>query len=235
MRRGPEAFRFLRESRHTGKIVLRVPQPLDPAGTVLITGGTGGLGALLAHHLAAEHGVRHLLLVSRSGSKAKGAKELKASLKELGCQARIVACDVTDRTALAKLLDAIPEEHPLSAVIHAAGVLDDGVIESLDGERLTRVLAPKVDAAINLHELTTRLELSEFIFSPRSPPPWAAPGRATTRPPTPSWTRWPTSPRAGAGGDLPGVGSVGESHLDDRRSSRGRSRALRAPGPGLAL
>ena len=178
VRRGMGAFRFLRESRHVGKIVLRVPQPPDPHGTILITGGTGGLGALLARHLVEEHGARHLLLVSRSGLKTRGAKKLKASLKELGCDAQIAACDVTDRMALSELIDSVATEHPLTAVIHAAGVLDDGVIESLDGERLRQVMAPKVDGAINLHELTKHLELSEFVLFSSAAATVGNPGQA---------------------------------------------------------
>ncbi|HEY3958876.1 MAG TPA: SDR family NAD(P)-dependent oxidoreductase [Solirubrobacteraceae bacterium] len=137
---------------------------LDPEGTILITGGTGGLGGLLARHLAAEHGARHLLLLSRSGVSAEGAVALRAELERLGCEARIEACDVTDRSQLEQLIASIPSQHPLVSVIHTAGVLDDGVIESLDGERLSMVMAPKVDAALHLHELTKDMELSEFIL-----------------------------------------------------------------------
>ena len=140
-----------------------VPE-LDRDGTVLVTGGTGGLGAVLARHLAGERGVRRLLLVSRSGEAAVGAAALLGELEELGCEAQIVACDAANRAQLGRVIAAIPEEHRLTSVIHAAGVLDDGVIESLDGERLARVMAPKVDAAINLHELTKDLELAEFIL-----------------------------------------------------------------------
>jgi polyketide synthase 12 len=111
-----------------------------------------------------EHEVRHLLLVSRSGERAEGARELSAELEELGCEAQVVGCDVSDRTALEGLLAQVPAEHPLTAVIHTDAVLDDGVVESLDGERLRRVMAPKVDAAINLHELTAELALSEMIL-----------------------------------------------------------------------
>ncbi len=177
VRRGVEAFKFLRDSRHVGKIVLSIPQPFDQRGTVLITGGTGGLGGLLARHLVAEHGVRHLLLVSRRGGEAEGAGELEAALSELGCEARFAACDVTEREALARLLASIPSEHPLTAVIHAAGVLDDGVISSLDGERLQRVMAPKVDAALHLHELTEHLELSEFLLFSSVSATLGAPGQ----------------------------------------------------------
>ncbi len=163
VRRGVEAFRVLRESAHTGKIVLSVPQPPDPNGTVLITGGTGGLGALVAGHLVGEQGVKHLLLVSRAGMAAEGAGGLQSALQELGCEVRVAACDVADRDQVAALVASVDQEHPLTAVVHAAGVLDDGAIESLDGERLGRVLAPKVDGAINLLELTKGLGLAEFI------------------------------------------------------------------------
>ena len=165
VRRAPEAFRLMRESKHTGKLVLTVPQPLDPESTILITGGTGGLGTLLARHLVSQHGVRQLLLVSRTGPDAAGAPELAASLRELGCSARIERCDITDRAQLAALIDTLPERHPLSAVIHAAGVIDDGVIESLAGEQLHRVMAPKVDGAIHLHELTREQGAKLICFS----------------------------------------------------------------------
>ncbi|MEK8142968.1 SDR family NAD(P)-dependent oxidoreductase [Streptomyces sp. M10(2022)] len=107
---GAEAFRFLREGRNTGKVVLTVPAPLDQDGTVLITGGTGGLGALFAKHLASEHGVKNLLLVSRRGPAADGVPELLAELAELGADARAAACDVSDREQLAQLLGEL--EHP---------------------------------------------------------------------------------------------------------------------------
>jgi mycoketide-CoA synthase len=164
VRRGVEAFRFLRESRHIGKLVLSIPQPLERHGTVLITGGTGGLGALVARHLASVHHAKRLLLVSRSGPQADGAAELRDALGELGCEVQITACDVSDRAQLEQLIASLPGEHPLTMVVHAAGVLDDGLIESLDGERLARVFAPKVDAAIHLHELTQRMELREFVL-----------------------------------------------------------------------
>lgn len=137
---------------------------LDPNGTVLITGGTGGLGVLLARHLAVEHGARRLLLVSRHGPDAEGARELQAQLERLGCETLIVACDVADRAALETLLAEIPREHPLTSVIHCAAVLDNGVVEALDGERLARVMAAKVDGALHLHELTTGLELAQFVL-----------------------------------------------------------------------
>jgi polyene macrolide polyketide synthase len=164
VRSAPEAFRYMREARHVGKIVLTVPQQPDPEGTILITGATGGLGELVARHLADHHGARHLLLASRRGEDADGARELVDALAEHGCEAKLAACDVADRGQLEKLLAEIPADHPLTAVIHAAGTLDDGVIGSLDAERLRGVMAPKVDGAINLHELTADGELAQFVL-----------------------------------------------------------------------
>ncbi|MET8682562.1 type I polyketide synthase, partial [Streptomyces sp. NPDC004647] len=131
----------------------------DGDGSVLITGGTGGLGAVVARHLVAEHGVRRLLLVSRGGLGADGAEALTDELSALGAEVSVEACDVADRDELADLL----ARHTVSAVIHAAGVLDDGVVGSLTPERLDTVLRPKADAAWNLHELTRDHDLSAFV------------------------------------------------------------------------
>ncbi|MGW0608878.1 SDR family NAD(P)-dependent oxidoreductase, partial [Streptomyces sp. NPDC002640] len=138
--------------------------PLDPAGTVLVTGGTGALGALVARHLVTRHGVRNLLLTSRRGLAADGAGRLAEELSALGAQVTVAACDAADRDALAALLDGIPEAHPLTAVVHTAGVTDDGVVESQTAERLATVLRPKVDAAWNLHELTRERKVAAFVL-----------------------------------------------------------------------
>ncbi|MGW2892911.1 SDR family NAD(P)-dependent oxidoreductase, partial [Streptomyces griseoruber] len=183
VRRAPEAFRYLSQARHTGKIVLTVPElPVDlartgedardgrtaehtrPHGTVLITGGTGTLGGLFARHLVTRHGVRHLLLTSRSGPDAPGAAGLAAELTGLGATVTVTACDIADRDALAGLLAEIPAERPLTAVVHAAGILDDGILDALTPERVDRVLRPKAQAAWNLHELTRDLPLSAFVL-----------------------------------------------------------------------
>nr|WP_243793705.1 type I polyketide synthase [Saccharopolyspora gloriosae] len=136
----------------------------DSDGTVLITGGTGGLGAELARHLVAEHGTRHLVLASRRGPQAPGALELRAELTAHGAEVRIAACDVADRAAVDGLLAEILAQHPLTAVVHTAGVLDDGAIGSLTPERLDHVLRPKVDAAWHLHEATRDLGLTAFLL-----------------------------------------------------------------------
>ncbi|MDN2502746.1 SDR family NAD(P)-dependent oxidoreductase, partial [Nocardia nova] len=131
--------------------------------TVLITGGTGGLGAVFARHLVAAHGVRRLVLTSRRGHEAPGAAELVRELTQAGADARVVACDVADRDAVRDLLGTIASDDRL-AVIHTAGVLDDGTVESLTDEQVDRVLAPKVDGAWHLHELTRDRDVSAFVL-----------------------------------------------------------------------
>ncbi|MFB7586040.1 SDR family NAD(P)-dependent oxidoreductase [Streptomyces sp. NPDC056169] len=133
-------------------------------GTVLVTGGTGTLATLAARHLVTVHGVRHLLLTSRRGIAAAGAPELVAELEELGASVTVAACDVGDRDAVAALLASIPTEHPLTAVVHTAGVLDDGLVTSLTEAMTEAVLRPKADAAWHLHELTRDLDLSAFVL-----------------------------------------------------------------------
>ncbi|MFI2478661.1 SDR family NAD(P)-dependent oxidoreductase, partial [Nocardia xishanensis] len=131
------------------------------SGTVLITGGTGGLGALLARHLVVDRGARKVTLVSRRGPAAPGAPELCARLLDAGAEIDVVACDLADRAAVVDLIANIPD---LEAVVHAAGVLDDGVLASLTPERVDKVLAAKADAAWHLHEATRGLELSAFVL-----------------------------------------------------------------------
>ncbi|MFF2662982.1 type I polyketide synthase, partial [Kitasatospora sp. NPDC058032] len=161
----------LREGRAHAPRLTRATLPhdtaapaLDPNGTVLITGGTGALGALVARHLVTEYGAHHLILTSRRGPQAPGATELADELTALGAQVTITACDTADREALAALLATVPGEHPLTAVIHTAGILDDATITSLTPDQLSAVLRPKVDAAWHLHELTLDTDLSAFVL-----------------------------------------------------------------------
>ncbi|MFI9031221.1 type I polyketide synthase [Streptomyces sp. NPDC053560] len=151
----------------------RLPEPAadatparawDPDGTVLITGGTGGLGAALARHLVTARGARRLLLAGRRGPDAPGAHELAAELGGLGAEVTLAACDVGDRAALRALLASVPAEHPLTAVVHTAGVLDDALTGSLTPESLATVLRPKADAAWHLHEATRDQDLAAFVL-----------------------------------------------------------------------
>ncbi|MGA2165071.1 MAG: type I polyketide synthase, partial [Solirubrobacteraceae bacterium] len=178
VRHSVEAFRHLRQGDNVGKVVLTVPQQPDPAGTVLITGGTGGLGALVARDITRQHSIRHLLLVSRRGMKAAGASQLVSDLASEGIEVKVIACDVADRGALADALATVNPEHPLTAVVHAAGVIDDALIEALTPEQVTNVLRPKVEGALHLHELTEGIDLAEFVLFSSAGAVIGAPGQA---------------------------------------------------------
>ncbi|MET4612866.1 acyl transferase domain-containing protein/NADPH:quinone reductase-like Zn-dependent oxidoreductase [Rhodococcus sp. PvR044] len=174
IRRARDAFRYFSQARHIGKIALSIPAGSGgvdsgvvsavSAGTVLITGGTGGLGSMLARHLVTDYGVRSLVLASRRGPAASGAADLVTELTGLGARVRIVACDVSDRGEVVELLAAVPQDAPLTGVVHTAGVLDDGVVVSLSPDRVDAVLAAKADAAWHLHELTRELDLALFVL-----------------------------------------------------------------------
>jgi polyketide synthase 12 len=164
VRESAEAFRFVSQARHVGKVVLDLRVGMDPRGTVLITGGTGSLGGMLARHLVEVHGIRHLVLVSRRGEDAPGARKLATELELLGAEVRLAACDVADREALDRLLGTITPAHPLTGVFHAAGLLDDGVLGSLTPERIANVFWAKVDAAQTLSEATAGMGLAVFVL-----------------------------------------------------------------------
>ncbi|HEY5285572.1 MAG TPA: type I polyketide synthase [Solirubrobacteraceae bacterium] len=150
----------------------------EPAGTILLTGATGGLGALLARHLLAEHGARSLLIASRSGLRGEAGDRLRAELESFGADVRFAACDVSDRSQAQQLIESVSPEHPLRAVVHVAGVIDDGMLDSLTPEQLQGVLAPKVDGAWNLHELTEGLDLQAFVLYSSVAGTFGNPGQA---------------------------------------------------------
>ncbi|HZN16732.1 MAG TPA: SDR family NAD(P)-dependent oxidoreductase [Micromonosporaceae bacterium] len=179
VRRAGAALRFMSQARHVGKVALTMPPRLDPGGTVLVTGGTGTLGGLLARHLVRAHGVRHLLLASRQGPAAPGAAGLLDELREAGASVAVHACDVAERGQVAALLAAVPAGHPLTGVVHAAGVLDDGLVESLTAGQVHRVLRSKVDAAVHLHELTQGLDLAMFVLYSSGAGVLGAPGQGS--------------------------------------------------------
>ncbi|MFD0800901.1 type I polyketide synthase, partial [Streptomonospora algeriensis] len=139
------------------------PLTLDPDGTVLVTGATGALGRAVCRHLATEYGIRRMLLTSRRGPDTPGAGELCAELAEAGAEARLVACDTSERADLARALAEVDEDHPLTAVVHLAGVLDDGTVSALTPDRLDRVLGPKACGAHHLYELTKGSGLDAFV------------------------------------------------------------------------
>ncbi|WP_432856459.1 SDR family NAD(P)-dependent oxidoreductase [Amycolatopsis sp. CA-161197] len=153
-------------------------RPWDPDGSVLVTGGTGGLGRELARHLVRERGVRHLVLASRRGLEAPGAPELEDELTHLGATVRFVAADVAERREVTRALAEVDPAHPLTAVVHTAGILDDGVLGSLTPERVAAVLAPKSDAAWHLHELTHGADLAAFVVYSSIAGTMGSPGQA---------------------------------------------------------
>ncbi|MDR7303662.1 type I polyketide synthase [Haloactinomyces albus] len=151
---------------------------LDPAGTVLITGGTGTLGALIAHHLVTHHDITHLHLTSRRGPHAPGATQLQHDLEQLGAHVTITAADLSDPHTTHQLIHTIPTTHPLTAIIHTAGVLDDTVLTTMTPTQLHTTLTPKVDAAWNLHTATTDHDLAAFILYSSATGTLGNPGQA---------------------------------------------------------
>ncbi|WP_415823224.1 SDR family NAD(P)-dependent oxidoreductase, partial [Mycobacterium senriense] len=167
------AYRYVSQARHIGKVALTVPsgpgEVLSGCGgglagaSVVITGGTGMAGSALARHLVDRYRVAHVVLVSRTGAQAAGVSELVAGLQGAGAQVSVVACDVADPDSASAMLAQIPAQYPLRGIVHAAGILDDGLISSLTPDRVDAVLRAKVDGAWNLHELTRHLDLSAFV------------------------------------------------------------------------
>ncbi|MET9701327.1 type I polyketide synthase, partial [Streptomyces sp. NPDC006529] len=164
LRQGVVHVARLRRTRADRPATAGAGVAVDPRGTALITGGSGTLAGIAARHLVTTHGVRHLLLLSRRGADAPGAAERAAELRALGAEVTWAACDAADRDALAAALATVPAEHPLTTVVHTAGVLDDGILASLTPDRLDTVLRPKALAALHLHELTRDLPVTAFVL-----------------------------------------------------------------------
>lgn len=164
VRRAREALQLMRDGKHIGRIVLMMPRPIDPDGTVLVTGGAGALGRLAARHLVAEHGARHVLLASRRGPDVPGAADLRAELEAMGAEVTIAACDLSDPDALAGLVSGISPLRPLTAILHAAGTADPVDLVEMGSDHVERVMRGKADAAWHLHTLTRTTDLAAFVF-----------------------------------------------------------------------
>ncbi|WP_051499391.1 type I polyketide synthase [Nocardia sp. BMG51109] len=178
VRQIPAVFRDMRQAKHIGKNVLTIPVPIDRASTALIVGGTGQIGRLLARHLVTRYGLRHILLLSRTGGTAAGTDSLRSELAELGATVDIRRCDAADREQLAEAIASVPAEHPLTTVVHAAGALDDVTFTALEPRHLDAVFGSKVDVAWNLHELTADLDLALFVVFSSVAGKFGSPGQA---------------------------------------------------------
>jgi len=178
IRQADAALRHLGEARHVGKVVLTWPAAFDPERTVLVTGGTGKIGGIIARHLVRDYGAKHLLLTSRSGPSAEGIGELVAELTEAGAHVRVAACDAGDRDALAEVIASVSTEHRLGGVVHLAASLADATFAQITPEQVTAVLGAKADGAWHLHELTRDLDLSMFVLFSSAAGTFGAPGQA---------------------------------------------------------
>ncbi|WP_145982334.1 type I polyketide synthase [Rhodococcus sp. MTM3W5.2] len=168
--RGGQAF-GRRLTRASAPLVASTPW--HPSGTVLITGGASGLGARVARW-AAANGAGHLLLISRRGTDSPGAVGLTAELRAAGASVTMAACDVADRDALAELLAAVPTEHPLTAVVHAAGVPVEGPVAETSIAEFAAAMSAKVGGALALHELTRALDLAAFVLFSSGSASWGS-------------------------------------------------------------
>ena len=212
VRRAPEAFRFMSQARHVGKNVLRSPAAsLDSGGTVLITGGTGGLGAVAGEAFGGASWCASCCCWPAGGGRGAWCERARGGAVRAG-RGGGASLRATWPTAarFRRCWRECRRSTRLSAVVHAAGVLDDGVIESLTEERLERVLAPKVDGAWHLHELTSALGSAgvRVVLLGRRHARRPGPGQLRRGERVPGRARG-VPPRSGPTGRLDGVGPVG--------------------------
>ncbi|MEO8180781.1 MAG: type I polyketide synthase [Deltaproteobacteria bacterium] len=132
-------------------------------GTVLVTGGLGALGLAVATSFA-QLGAQHLLLTGRRGMDTPDAATAISKLEALGSRVTVASADVSDCGSLARVLLGVPEDCPLRVVVHAAGIIDDGMLSDQTAERFASVLAPKAGGAWNLHQLTQNADLDAFVL-----------------------------------------------------------------------
>ncbi|MDP1537818.1 MAG: SDR family NAD(P)-dependent oxidoreductase [Burkholderiales bacterium] len=188
-----DAFRYMQQSRHIGKIVINSSSGIKPVSaapavrqrlelqhdaTYLVSGGLRGFGLRTGQWLAAK-GARHLVLLSHSGHIAAETADALAALRSSGVEVHTAACDVTDKAALARLLSEIAITlPPLRGIVHAAAVIEDSVIRNLERQQMRRVLAPKILGAQHLHELTRDRELDFLVFYSSATTLFGNPGQA---------------------------------------------------------
>jgi mycoketide-CoA synthase len=177
VRRAPEAFRYLSQGRNIGKIALTLPTPARTGGTTLVTGAGGALGRLVARHVVDTRRAERVVLASRGGPATAGTARTAAALAGAGAQVRVVSCDVADRAQSAALITGLTATGPLTGVVHAAGVLDDGLLGTMTARRMADVMRPKVDGARHLDELTRHLDLDSFVLFSSVAGIWGSPGQ----------------------------------------------------------
>ncbi|WP_455771948.1 type I polyketide synthase [Streptomyces lavendulae] len=177
---GDEDQVAVRTSGVLGRRLTRAPlgdrEPVrrwEPSGTVLVTGGTGGVGAQVARRLAAT-GAAHLVLTSRRGPDAPGARELAAEIRASGAEVTLAACDVADRAQLEAVLGAIPAGQPLTAVVHAVGVPQYTLGAETTAQEFEALSAAKVAGADHLDALLADADLDAFVLFSSNSGVWGA-------------------------------------------------------------
>ncbi|MEO1799232.1 MAG: aminotransferase class I/II-fold pyridoxal phosphate-dependent enzyme, partial [Cyanobacteria bacterium J06629_2] len=179
LQQADNAFRYMAQAKHIGKVVIDLPQHqqvVKADGSYLITGGTGALGLEVANWLVSE-GAKQLILLARS-QPSSSVQQAIAKLEQQGVKVNLVRVDISNYDALAQVFASLDSNYPLKGIIHAAGVLDDGLLNSLTWERFQRVLQPKVAGAWNLHRASAKLDLDWFVCFSSIVSAFGAPGQS---------------------------------------------------------